>query len=76
MAKADRIVNFVLPGPLLSLDTHSERHNKGGTIRGKGEPGMAVIFGLGGPFILLQTDMFTPHSLVPRPRPPFRRLQY
>ena len=47
MAKADRIVNFVFPGPLLSLDTQSERHNKGGTIRGRGGPGMTAIFGLG-----------------------------
>ena len=54
MAKADRIVNFVLPGPLLSLDTQSERHDKGGTVRGRGAPGMAAIFGLGGPFILLR----------------------
>ena len=29
MAKADSIVNFILPGPLLCLDTQLERHNKG-----------------------------------------------
>ena len=56
MAKADRIVKFVLPCPLLSLDTRSQCHNKGGTIRGRGGPGMAAIFGLGGPYILLRTD--------------------
>ena len=55
MAKADRIVSFNLPGPLLSLDTRSERHDKGGTIRGGGGPGMAAIFGPGGPYILLRT---------------------
>ena len=33
--KADRIVSFILPGLLLSLDTRSERHAKGGTIRGR-----------------------------------------
>ena len=47
MAKADRIVSFILPGPLLSLDTRSERHDRGGTIRGRGGPGMAVLFGPG-----------------------------
>ena len=52
MAKDDCIVSFILPGPLLSLDTRSERHDKGGTIRGRGGPGMAAIFSLGGPFIL------------------------
>ena len=30
MAKDDCIVSFILPGPLLSLDTRSERHDKGG----------------------------------------------
>ena len=55
MAKADRIVSFILPGPLLSLDTRSERHDKGGTIRGRGGPGMAAIFSPGGPYILLRT---------------------
>ena len=54
MAKADRIVSFILPGPLLSLDTRSEHHNKGGIIRGRGGTGMAAIFGLRGPFILLR----------------------
>ena len=48
MAKADRIVSFILPGPLLSLDTRSERHDRGGTIRGRGGPSMAAIFGPGG----------------------------
>ena len=48
MAKADRIVSFILPGPLLSLDTRSERHDKGGTIRGRGGPGMAAILCPGG----------------------------
>ena len=51
MAKADRLVNFILPGPLLSLDTRSEPHDRGGTIRGKGGPSMAAIFGPGGPYI-------------------------
>ena len=51
MGKADRIVSFMLPGPLLSLDTRSERHDKGGTIRGMGGPGMAAIFGPGGPIL-------------------------
>ena len=37
MAKADRRVSFILPGPLLSLDTRSERHDRGGTIRGRGD---------------------------------------
>ena len=55
MAKADRIVSFILSGPLLSLDTRSEHHDRGGTIRGRGEPSMAAIFGLGGPYILLRT---------------------
>ena len=41
MAKADRIVSFFLPGPLLSLDTRSKRHGRGGLS-------MAAIFGLGG----------------------------
>ena len=54
MAKADRKVSFILPGPLLSFDTRSERHYRGGTIRGRGGPSMAAIFDPGGPFILLQ----------------------
>ena len=29
MAKADHIISFILPVPLLSLDTRSERHDKG-----------------------------------------------
>ena len=29
LAEADRIVSFILSGPLLSLDTRSERHDKG-----------------------------------------------
>ena len=55
MAKADRIVSFILPGPLLSPDFRSERHVKDGTIRGRGGPGMAAIFRPGGPFILSRT---------------------
>ena len=60
MAKADCIVNFILPGPLLSLEILSERRDKGGTIcsrvgEGGGGPGMAAIFGLGVPLILLRT---------------------
>ena len=51
MAKADRIVSLILPGPLLSLDTHSERHDRGGTIHGSGEPSIAAIFGPGGPIL-------------------------
>ena len=51
MAKADRIVNFILPGPLLSLDTCSERHDRDGTIRGRGGPSIAAIFGPGGPIL-------------------------
>ena len=50
MAKADRIVSFILPGPLLSLDTRSERHDRGETIRGRGGPSMAAIFGPSGFF--------------------------
>ena len=53
MAKADRILNFVL----LSINTRSEHHNKGGTIRGRRGTGMAAIFSLGGPFILLRTGV-------------------
>ena len=51
MAKADRRVRFILPGPLLSLDTHSVRHDSGGTIHSMGGPDMAVIFGPGGPIL-------------------------
>ena len=55
MAKTDRIISFILSGPLLSLDTRSERHDRGGTIRGRGGPSMAAIFGPRGPYILLRT---------------------
>ena len=55
LTKADRIASFILPGLLLSLDTRSERHDRGGTIRGKGGPSMAAIFGPGGPYNLLRT---------------------
>ena len=55
MAKADCIVSFILPGPLFSIDTRLEGHDKGGTIYSREGPGMAAIFGLGGLFILLWT---------------------
>ena len=37
MAKADRIVSFILPGLLFSLDTRSETHDKSGTICSRGD---------------------------------------
>ena len=36
MAKADRMVTFIFPSPLFSLDTHLERQYKGGIILGGG----------------------------------------
>ena len=51
MAKADRRVSFILSGPFLRLDTLSECHDRGGTIRGWGGPGMAAIFGPRGPIL-------------------------
>ena len=62
--KADCINSFILPDPLLSLDTFSEHLAKGGIIRDMGGPAMAAIFFLVGPFILLQMVRGTIHGVT------------